>query len=214
MKRTSHYTGEVIDLVRSGIAREDEVLQAARDRAVSAGLPLIEVEPEAGALLALLVRLMRPQLVVEVGTLFGYSAIWMARALAGGGRLVTIEREPGHAAIAKENLAAAGLADRAEVRVGDAAAVLAGISSPVDMVFVDADKPAYPAYLEWARGALRPGGLFAADNAFQGGRVAQPPAGDAGAAAVHAMLADLDSDPAWAPAVVPTLEGLALAVRV
>ncbi len=200
-----------MELVRELVAPDDVVLHGARRRAAAAGVPAWEIAPEDGALLALLVRLLRPALVVEIGTLFGYSAIWIGRALPPGGRLVTIESDPAHAAVARANLAAAGLDDVVEVREGDARAVLATIPPPVDMAFVDADKSSYPLYLEWAVEALRPGGLFAADNAFQQGRVVHP-GGDPGAAGVRRMLEMLAGDD-WHPAMAPTLEGMALAVR-
>ncbi len=211
MKATNHYTAPVIELVRELLAPDDDVLRDARRRAADAGLPAIEIAPEDGALLALLVRLARPALVVEIGTLFGYSAIWMARALPPGGRIVTIESEPQHAAVARANLAAAGLGSVVDVREGDARIALAAIPPPVDMVFVDADKASYPLYAEWAAGALRPGGLFAADNAFQQGRVVEP-GDDPGAAGVRRML-ELLAGADWHAAMAPTLEGLALAVR-
>ncbi len=210
MKATNHYTAPVVELVRALVAPDDEALRDARRRAEAAGIPAIEIAPEDGALLALLVRLVRPALVVEIGTLFGYSAIWMARALPPGGHLVSIESEPGHAAVARANVAAAGLADVVEIREGDARVVLAGIPPPVDMVFVDADKVSYPFYAEWAAAALRPGGLFAADNAFQQGRVVAPD--DEGSAGVRRTLELLTGDE-WHAAMAPTLEGLALAVR-
>ncbi len=212
-KTVSHFGAAVRDLVRSTVVPEDDVLVESRKRALAAGLPAIEIAPEDGSLLALLVRLAQPALVVEIGTLFGYSAIWMARALPPGGRLITIESEARHAAVARENLAAAGLSDTVTVRVGDARELLVGIGAPVDAVFVDADKPSYPTYLAWARQALAPGGLFAADNAFQGGRVAAPGPDDPGAAAVRAMLETLAADDGWQQAIVPTLEGMALAIR-
>ncbi len=211
MKTANHYTPPVMELVRSLVAPEDSVLAAARRRAGEAGLPAIEIAPEDGALLAALVRLLRPALIVEIGTLFGYSAIWMARALPSGGRMITIEHEPAHAAVARANLAAAGLDGTVEVREGDAREVLATIPPPVDMVFVDADKASYPLYLAWAVAALRPGGLFAADNAFQGGRVVDP-GDDSSAIAVRAMLESLAGDD-WHPAMAPTLEGLAIGIR-
>ncbi len=212
MKQENFYRGPVVEAVRGLFASEDDVLVAARRRAADAGLPLIEVAPEDGALLALLVRLVAPAAVVEIGSLFGYSAIWMGRALPPGGRLYTIESDPRHAEIARRNVAAAGLAEQVRVVAGRAGDVLGDLPTPVDMVFVDADKESYPDYLRWARRALRPGGLLAADNAFMQGHIVAPEPGS-GAAAVAEFLAELASDPAWEPAMAPTLEGMALAVR-
>ena len=211
MKRHNHYQGEVIDLVRRLFAPEDAALTHARDRAVAADVPLIEVAPEDGALLGLIVRLVQPRRVVEIGTLFGYSAIWMARALPPGAELITIEADARNAAVAEQNLAEAGVADRVTVIAEPAPGGLEGIPDPIDVVFVDADKTGYPAYLAWARDRLRPGGVFLADNAFRGGGVTDPE--DAAERAVRETLDSLASDPAWDAAVVPTLEGLALAIR-
>ncbi|MFQ5948723.1 MAG: O-methyltransferase [Acidimicrobiia bacterium] len=213
MKNRNYFEGPVIDLVRALFGGEDDVLEAARERAKEMGLPLIEVAPEDGAILAALVRLIDARSIVEIGTLFGYSAIWMARELPDSGRLITIEADPAHAQVARENLTRAGLADRVTVLEGKAEQVLPTITGPVDMVFIDADKAGYPSYLTWARRVLRPGGLVAADNAFGWGGIAQP-GDDAGASAIRRFLETLASDGAWRSAMIPTLEGLAIGVRV
>ena len=211
-KREARFVGPVIDLVRELFAADDETLDAARQRAADAGLPAIEVAPEDGALLGMLIRLGGFTRVAEIGTLFGYSGIWMARALPAGGHLWTVEVEPRHAAVAAANFAAAGVADKVTLVEGAAQDALAAVPTPVDMVFVDADKAGYPAYLAWARQALRPGGLVAADNAFQGGRVAEP-GEDRRAIAVRGFLERLAADPAWESVMVPTLEGMVLGRR-
>ncbi len=211
MKNESLYTAAVIGLVRRLFAHEDPALAGARERAAAAGLPLIEVAPEDGALLGFLVASIGARRVVEIGTLFGYSAIWMARALPPEGRIITLEANARHAEVAERNLEIAGVGDFVEVRVGPALELLAGVEMPVDFVFIDADKESYPAYLKWARGGLRPGGLVAVDNAFLRGQVADPT--DSESAAVRRLLDDLAGDPAWHPAIVPTLAGMALAIR-
>ncbi len=211
MKQANYFEGDVVALVRELYAAEDDALSGARERADAAGLPMIEIAPEDGALLQLLVRLVAPRVVVEVGTLFGYSAIWMARALTPGAELFTAEADEHHATVARANVEAAGLADRVTIVTGRAPESLTGLPDPVDMVFVDADKTGYPSYLEWARRRLRPGGLFLADNAFQKGAVADPH-GDA-AVAVRGMLDMLATDAAWSAAMLPTLEGMAIAIR-
>lgn len=213
MKRNNHFQGEVIDYVRGLFAPEDAVLTGARRRAEEAGLPLIEVAPEDGAFLAAVVQAVGARQVVEVGTLFGYSAIWMARALPDGGHLTTIEKEPKHAALARQNLEAAGLADRVTVLEGMADDLLQRMSGPVDLVFIDADKEGYPAYLTWARENLRPGGVVLGDNAFLQGRVADTGNKEAAVEAMRRFLQSLATDPAWRAGVVPTLEGMALGIR-
>ena len=149
----------------------DEVLKRNRE----AGLPEIDVSPLQGSLLALLVRLGGARRVLEIGTLGGYSSIWMARALPAEGRLTTLEMEARHAAVARENFAAAGLADRIELRVGPALASLEALgreqAEPFDLVFIDADKSNNANYLAWAMRLSRPGTVIVVDNVVREGRV-------------------------------------------
>jgi predicted O-methyltransferase YrrM len=154
---------------------EDAALAQAREAADQAGLPPISVSPTQGKLLHLLVRLSRARSILEIGTLGGYSTIWMAKALPHGGRVVTLEVNPKHAAAAKSNIERAGLANAVEIIVGDALASLARMGSdhgvPFDMVFIDADKPNYAQYLEWAVKLSHPGTLIIADNVVRDGKV-------------------------------------------
>jgi len=140
----------------------------ARAFAVPDGIPAIQVGPSDGKLIALLLRIARATKVVEVGTLVGYSAILMARALQAGGHLWSIEFEPRHAEVARANLAAAGVADRVTVLVGAGRDVLPTLDAhaPFDAVFIDADKESYDHYGRWAIDHLRPGGLVIGDNAY------------------------------------------------
>jgi len=140
----------------------------ARAYAVPDGIPAIQVGPSDGKLLALLLRMIGARKVVEVGTLVGYSAIHMARALGPGGQLWSIEFDPQHAEIARGNLAAAGVADRVTVLVGAGRDVLPTLvtHAPFDAVFIDADKVNYAHYGQWAIDHLRPGGLVLGDNAY------------------------------------------------
>lgn len=212
MKSVNYFQDETIDVVRRLFAVEDEVLADARRRAEDAGIPLIEIAPEDGAILGVIVALLRPRLVVEIGTLFGYSGTWMARSLSPGARMISLEADPVHAQVAQTTFAGAGLTDRVEVIVGDAAETLAGLEGPVDMVFIDADKIAYPEYLAWARGALQPGGVVLADNALDKGRIADPDQLPR-TSAIRSFLDELSGDPAWRAAMIPTLEGMAIGVR-
>ena len=160
---------EEVDRYFTGrLALEDEALAHAQRASEAAGLPAISVSPPQGAMLALFARMLGARRILEVGTLGGYSAIWLARALAPGGRLVTLELEPRHAEVARANLAAAGLADRVTVTVGAGRDVLPTLvdKGPFDAVFIDADKEGYEHYGRWAIEHLRPGGLVIGDNSY------------------------------------------------
>lgn len=154
---------------------EDEPLRAAVEASQAAGLPAIQVAANQGKLLHLLARLQRAERILEIGTLGGYSTIWLARALPPTGRLVTLELSPAHAQVARENLARAGVAGQVEVRVGPAVATLAQLAAegagPFDLVFIDADKPGYADYLEWSLRLSRPGTLIIADNVVRKGEI-------------------------------------------
>ena len=160
----------------------DPVLDAALADSDAAGLPAISVAPNQGKMLHLLVRATGARRVLEIGTLGGYSTIWLARGLPSDGRLVTLEYEPRHAAAAQANIARAGLAGRVEVRVGSAHDTLPGLAgengAPFDLVFIDADKQSYAEYFDWALRLTRPGGLIIADNVIRQGEVADPETGD------------------------------------
>ncbi|TDE90434.1 O-methyltransferase [Occultella glacieicola] len=155
-----------------------------RDRvlteSVEAGsdLPQIQVSDLLGGLLGVLARTVSARRVLEVGTLFGYSTIHLARALPVDGALITLEYSPEHARIARENIERAGLQDLVEVRVGSALETLPGVAAdidaPFDLVFIDADKQNNPGYLDWALRLTRPGGLIVVDNVVRGGAVTDP----------------------------------------
>ena len=148
----------------------------------------LDVVPQPlGRLLGILVRAVGARRVLELGTLGGYSAIWMARALPTDGRLISLEVNPHHAEVARANLARAGVAERVEVRVGQALDLLPAVTAeaPFDLVFIDADKVSYPAYLEWAVRLVRPGGLIVADNVLRGGAVIDPSPADVDARAIY-----------------------------
>ncbi len=155
---------------------DDPALTQAVDDATRAGLPMIQVPAALGKLLGMLVRAVGARRVLEIGTLGGYSAIWMARALPPDGRLLSLEVSERHAEIARANLARAGVVDRVEVRVGRALDLLPALADghPFDLVFIDADKTSYPDYLDWALRLTRPGSMIVADNVIRGGEVADP----------------------------------------
>ena len=195
-------------------AHEDELLSELRAEMERLDFPLIQVPARTGLLLHVLLRAVGARRVIEVGTLCGYSAIWMGRALPADGRLLTLEKEPKHAALARSFLERAGLAGVVEVREGPASQLLPALESGAwDVVFLDADKEGYPNYLAEAARLLRPGGLVLADNAFLHGRVLSWTPDDRGAAEVDCFHTLLASSPEFTATVIPTGDGVAIGVR-
>ncbi|MCW0212657.1 MAG: O-methyltransferase [Pseudonocardia sp.] len=164
---------EVDEYMAGLLVGPDEVLDAALRDNAAAGLPPIDVSPVQGKFLHLLVRVAGARRVLEIGTLGGYSTIWLARGLPEGGRVVTLEYSPAHAAVARANLARAGLSDVVEVREGAALDLLPGLvdEEPFDLVFVDADKESNTEYLDWAVRLARPGATVVVDNVVRQGRI-------------------------------------------
>jgi predicted O-methyltransferase YrrM len=160
----------------------DPVLETALADSQAAGLPEIQVAPNQGKLLQIIALSLGARRILEIGTLAGYSTIWMARALPVDGRLITLEYEPRHAEVARGNLARAGLQDRVEVRVGKAIELLPKIAAeslgPFDLTFIDADKQSTTEYFEWALRLSRPGSLIIVDNVVREGEVANPASTD------------------------------------
>jgi predicted O-methyltransferase YrrM len=160
-----------------------DALGAALRAADAAGLPAISVSAPQGKFLKLLAQSIDARRILEIGTLAGYSAIWLAQALPPGGRLVTLEVDPKHAAVARANIARAGFADRVEIREGAAAdslkAMIDGGTPPFDLIFIDADKPSYPLYLPLAVAVSHVGTLIIADNIVRKGAVIEPDHADA-----------------------------------
>jgi predicted O-methyltransferase YrrM len=199
----------------------DPVLEAALRASADAGLPPISVSPSQGKLLHLLARAQGARTILEIGTLGGYSAIWLARALPSGGRLITLEAEPRHAEVARANLARAGLADVAEVRVGPAQDTLpklhAAGDGPFDLIFIDADKPGYPDYLPWSVRLSRPGSMIIADNVVRDGAVADSASTDVNVQGVRRFIEMLAAEPRVSATAIQTVgskgyDGFTLAV--
>jgi predicted O-methyltransferase YrrM len=163
--QVDHYLGEVL-------VPADPALDAALAASKAAGLPEIAVAPNQGKLLNLLARLAGARSILEIGTLGGYSTIWLARALPADGRLITLEADPKHAEVARANIAAAGFADVVDVRLGKALDTLHSVEGPFDLVFIDADKPNTPHYFEWALRLSRLGTVIIVDNVIRSGAVA------------------------------------------
>lgn len=204
------------DYLRAAFGREDDLLRDLREDAKAQGLPDIAVSADVGRLLQLLTRATAARTVVELGTLGGYSAIWMARALAPGGRLVTLELDPARADFARGWFQRAGLGDRIEVVVGAALDTLPGVLAscgPVDVAFLDAVKTEYPKYFELLRGAIAPGGMLLADNVLGSSVWWIDDEGDATRDAVDGFNRAVAADEAFDVAAVPLREGVLIARR-
>ncbi len=191
---------------------EDDLLRALRADLHERG-PSIEISPAAGQLLGVLIDAIGARRVLEVGTLFGYSAVWMARALPPDGRIDTIELEALHADAAEHWLREAGVAERVTVHRGRAADVLRSLSGPYDLVFVDADKAGYATYARAGIERLRPGGMLVADNVLWHGSIADPDDRSPQAEGIRALHDVITGDPRLRSTVVPIGDGLSLSVR-
>ncbi len=199
----------------------DPSLDAALQASTDAGLPAINVTPNQGKLLHLLALAQGARNILEIGTLGGYSTIWLARALPAGGRLVTLEFEPKHAEVARANLARAGVADRVELRVGAALETLPHLvgerRGPFDFIFIDADKENYPGYWEWALKLARRGTVIIADNVVRNGAVIDPASSDPRVQAVRRLHELISVEPRVRATAIQTVgskgyDGFTLAV--
>ncbi|HWA23296.1 MAG TPA: O-methyltransferase [Caulobacterales bacterium] len=178
-------------------AVEDEHLKAALKACRSAGLPEIQVSPGQGKLIYLLAKIVGARRILELGTLGGYSTIWLARALPADGRLVTLESETKHAEVARANLTRAGLIDRVQIVIGPALQTLPQVvdgAEPFDLVFIDADKVNYPSYFAYIMRCVRPGALILADNVIRKGKVLAPRDNDPSSGATRAFNAMIAAD--------------------
>jgi predicted O-methyltransferase YrrM len=199
---------------------EDDALTSAREAGTAAGMPAIEVSAQHGKLLFIVATAIRATRVLEIGTLAGYSTIQLARAVGPGGQVVTLEYEPKHAEVARENLARAGVDDRVEVIVGaalDTLPTLAGRGETYDLIFIDADKENNIAYVEWAIKLAAPGSIIVVDNIARSGRVLDPAADDLQARAVRDMLEMMGANPRLEAAAIQTVgtkgwDGFAVAI--
>ena len=207
----------VDDWIEARFVPEDPALEGALASAAAAGLPAIQVSAAQGRLLQLLVGISGARSVLEIGTLAGYSTIWLARGLPAGGRVVTLELDPRHAAIAAENLAAAGLTDCVEVIVGPAADSLGTLTGRFDLVFIDADKPSTPLYFQEAVRLSRPGTVIIVDNVVRDGAVAAGDSADPTVLGIRAFADQVAADPQLRGTAIQTVgrkgyDGFALVV--
>lgn len=185
----------VDDYLNDRIVRPDDALAAALEASESAGLPSIAVSAPQGKLLHLLARAIDAKRILEIGTLGGYSAIWMARALPPGGRLISLEYSSKHAEVARANLARAGLAAVAEVRVGAGLELLPALTGPFDFFFVDANKEDYPDYFRGCLKLSRPGSVMVFDNAVRDGKIINAASRDPTIKAVRQLYDAIAAEP-------------------
>ena len=203
------------------LIRKDASLESALAANAAAGLPSIDVSPTQGKFLHLLARMQGAKRILEIGTLGGYSTIWLARALPPLGTLISLEFSPKHAAVAKENIAQAGLASIVEIRIGPAADSLAQLQAenaePFDLIFIDADKPNNPTYLEWALKLSRKGTLIVVDNVIRDGQIADPNNPDPAITGTRTMFEMIGNNPRLSATALQTVgskshDGFALAL--
>jgi predicted O-methyltransferase YrrM len=166
---------EVDNYFSERLIPSDPILESALEASKAAGLPAIAVSPNQGKLLQILAQIVGARSILEIGTLGGYSTIWLARALPAGGHLITLELDPKHAEVAKKNVSRAGFRDLVDIRIGDALKTLRKLSAerrgPFDLIFIDADKEHIPEYFEWALKFSRAGTLIIVDNVVRDGAV-------------------------------------------
>jgi predicted O-methyltransferase YrrM len=203
------------------LALHDDVLDTVQRSAAEAGLPDIAVTANQGKLLHLLAKLVGARRILEVGTLGGYSTIWLARALPADGRLVTIEADPTAVDVARRNIERAGLAEKVEIREGKALDVLPTLEPdpPVDLAFIDADKVNNPRYVRWALELSRPGSVIVVDNVVRDGRVIEEGSDDASVRGTREAIELLREEPRLDATALQTVgvkgyDGLAIALVV
>jgi predicted O-methyltransferase YrrM len=203
-EEVDRYFGELL-------LRPDPDLDAALSDSVDAGLPAISVTPQQGKFLNLLARSMAARSILEIGTLGGYSTIWLARALTPGGRLVTLEIDSAHADVARRNMARAGVSDRVDLILGPALETLPRLAAehrgPFDLIFIDADKVNYPDYLTWSLRLSRHGTLIIADNVVRDGAIVKPDSEDENVRAVRRFNDRLAAEPRLDATVIQTVGG-------
>jgi caffeoyl-CoA O-methyltransferase len=209
------YNQDLSDFIRETFVDEDEMLRRIRTQTVENGLPGININPEEGRFLQFLVAASNSRLVLEIGTLGGYSGTWIAKGLPDGGRLISLEKEGHHADVAREHFRMAGVSEKVEVLQGDAKELLLdlGRKFQFDFVFIDAEKEGYPLYLDWSVNHLHPGGIIAAHNAFRHGSILDNQDHDSRVVATRKFLAQLADEARVIATIYPAGDGMAIAVK-
>jgi predicted O-methyltransferase YrrM len=197
----------VDDYFAANLVPDDDALEATLEASQAAGLPAINVAPNQGMLLMLLARAIGARNILEIGTLGGYSTIWLARGLAADGRLITLEANPDYVEVAAANIARAGMSEMVEVRVGRAQDSLPALAAeaPFDLIFIDADKPGTPGYFQWAVKLARRGTLIIVDNVVREGEVLDAASEDASVQAMRRFFELAAADPRVAGTAIQTV---------
>jgi|SRR6185503_17981993 len=212
---------QVDQYISNLLGDEDEALKGVITAIDAAGIPQISVSANQGKFLQILAKLIHAKKILEVGTLGGYSTIWMARALPAGGKLITLEIDQAHADVALQNFKKAGVEDKIELRLGPAIETLPELlkedAGPFDMIFIDADKPPYPEYFEWALKLSRPGTLIIADNVIREGKILDENHPDDKVQGVHRLNKLLSGNNKVTATIIQTVgakehDGMAIAV--
>jgi len=213
--------GAVDEYITGLFEQEDSSLTAVEQSIKESNIPPISISPNQGKFLQMLARLCHAKKILEIGTLAGYSTIWLARALPKDGKLITLEYEPLHARVSQTNIDRAGLTSVVEIRVGKGIDLLPKLveegAGPFDMIFIDADKPPYKEYFDWSLKLSRPGTLIVADNVIREGKVLHDKSPDEMVAGVKRFNAALAVNPAVTATIIQTIgakehDGMALAI--
>jgi caffeoyl-CoA O-methyltransferase len=210
------YNDQISRYITELFADQDETLRHVRNDTPKRGLPAISIQPEEGRFLQFLVRTCNTMKALEIGTLGGFSGIWIARGLSPGGRLITIEKEQWYADVAQEHFNLAGVEDRVEIRVGEAQALLTNLTneSPFDFIFIDADKARYSDFFTWGIHNTRQGGVIAAHNAFRGFSTSGGYKNDQISQAILTLNRKISSDPRVISTIFPAGDGTLVAVKI
>jgi len=210
----------VDEYINSLFAQEDPALTAAKEAIAKSGIPDASVSASQGSFLQLMARLVRASRILELGTFAGYSTIWLARGLTSPGKLITIEANPVHGELAKANLEQAGLSDRVDLRIGKGLDRLPELeeetAGPFDLVFVDADKPPYTEYFQWALRLSKPGTLLIFDNVIREGKILDSSSDDPAVQGVHRLNQALAAEPRVSATILANIgikkyDGMAIA---
>jgi predicted O-methyltransferase YrrM len=221
MNYSSNIFEEVDQYIGELLAPEDEILQRIKENNSNEGLPDIAVTASQGKFLQILAESVGARRILELGTLGGYSTAWMARALPADGYLLSLEFDPHHAKVARENMKLAGLSDIVEIREGHALDILAQLvtagEKPFDFIFIDADKPPYPEYFQYALQLSRPGTMIVCDNVIREGKVLDPNSPDDKVQGVRRLNELLSREPRVSATILQTVgakdhDGMALAL--